>query len=147
VGQRRRFRTWNPPPDRKRNEAGAVRSLSEDELFTGWWTEGSTPFRRSRTGTVKRIVYLSQTGDRTFMEWWCEQIKEHGFDCVLVEREKGDFELAGSLASAWIFHVRIVEPRKEKLPLHKRKVHNEAMRVLPRQIGRGFGEKIRSQFK
>jgi hypothetical protein len=96
---------------------------------------------------VKRIVYLSQTGDRTFMEWWCEQIKEHGFDCVLVEREKGDFELAGSLASAWIFHVRIVEPRKEKLPLHKRKVHNEAMRVLPRQIGRGFGEKIRSQFK
>jgi hypothetical protein len=81
------------------------------------------------------------------MEWWCEQIQAHGFDCELLEKEKGDFELAGSLASAWMFHSRIVEPRKEKLPLRKRKVHSEAMQVLPRQIGRGFGEKIRSQFK
>jgi hypothetical protein len=31
--------------------------------------EGSTPFRGRRVETVKRIVYPSQTGDRTFMEW------------------------------------------------------------------------------
>jgi len=147
VGPKRRFKVWHPPPYRKNDEIQEGRSLSEDELFTGWWTEGSTPFRRSRTGTVKRIVYLSKTGDRTFMEWWCDEIKRLGFDCVLVEKEKGDFELAGSLGSAWIFHSRIIEPRKEKLPLHKRKVHIEAMSVLPRQIGRGLGQKIRSHFK
>ena len=63
------------------------------------------------------------------------------------EKEKGDFELEGDLASAWLFQKQIIEPRKAKLPKHKRSVHKEAMRVLPRQIGRGFGEKIRSQFK
>ncbi len=37
------------------------RDLSDAELFTGWWTEGSTPFRRKRReATIKKIVYLSQ---------------------------------------------------------------------------------------
>jgi hypothetical protein len=65
----------------------------------------------------------------------------------LREKEEGDFELSGNLASAWLFHTQVIEPRKMKLPLHKRKVHTEAMTVLRRQIGRGFGQKIRSQFK
>jgi hypothetical protein len=81
------------------------------------------------------------------MEWWGEEIRRRGFDCELREKEKGDFELAGNLASVWLFHSQIIEPRKTKLPLHKRKVHTEAMAVLRRQIGRDFGEKIRSQFK
>jgi hypothetical protein len=146
AGQKRFFRRWTPREDGKK-EADVSTSLSADELFTGWWTEGSIPFRRSRTGTVKRIVYLSQTGDKTFMEWRSGEIKKQGFSCILREKEKGDFELEGDLAPAWLFHEQIIEPRKAKLPRHKRSVHDEAMKVLPRQIGRGFGEKIRSQFK
>jgi hypothetical protein len=146
VQRRKFFRSWRPSQDKKK-EDDVGRNLSEDESFTGWWTEGSAPFRRSRTGTVKRIDYLSQTGDKTFMGWWCEEIRRHGYDCELREKERGDFELSGNLASARLFHTQVIEPRKMKLPLHKRKVHIEAMTVLRRQTGRGFGEKIRSQFK
>jgi hypothetical protein len=45
------------------------RNLTDDEPSTGGWTEGSPPFRSRRVETVKRIVYPSQTGDRTFMGW------------------------------------------------------------------------------
>lgn len=48
------------------------RELSEDEPFTGRWTEGFTP-RKNRTGTVKRIVHTSQKGDRPFVEWRGDQ--------------------------------------------------------------------------
>jgi hypothetical protein len=146
AAQKRLFRRWTPREDGKK-KADVSMSLSADELFTGWWTEGSTPFRRSRTGTIKSIVYLSQTVDKTVMEWWSDEIMKQGYSCILREKEKGDFELEGDLASAWLFHKQIIEPRKAKLPRHKRSVHDEAMKVLPRQIGRGFGEKIRSQFK
>ena len=145
--QRRLSRAWKPPVRNPKVPSPDVISLSEDELFTGWWTEGSTPFRKNRSGTVKRIVYLSQKGDRAFMEWWSDQISKKGFRCTVREKEKDDFELEGDLASAWLFHNRIVEPRKAKLPLHKKRVHQLAMKVLPRQIPRGLGEKIRSQLK
>lgn len=37
------------------------------------------------------------------------------------EKEDENFDLDGSLASAWLFHLEIIEPRKNKLPLHKRR--------------------------
>jgi hypothetical protein len=79
-------------------------------------TEGSTPFRRSRTGTVKRIVYLSQTGDKTFMQWWSDEIMTQGCGCILREKEKGDLELEGDLASAWPFPQADYRTKKGKTP-------------------------------
>jgi hypothetical protein len=81
------------------------------------------------------------------MEWGCDEIRKRGFDCNLREKDEDDFKLEGSLSSAWLFHVQIIEPRKMKLPIDRRKVHEEAMAVLPRQVGRGFGKKIRRQSK
>ncbi len=147
VKRRKLFRVWKPREGHQSKGSNYDIGLSDDELFTGWWTEGSTPFRRNRTGTVKRIVFMSQKGDRAFMEWWCDEIRKRGYQCILREKGKNDFELEGDLASAWLFHKRIIEPRKAKLPFHKRQVHKEAMRVLPRQIGRGFGQRLRREFK
>ncbi|MDA4135430.1 MAG: hypothetical protein OK449_00345 [Thaumarchaeota archaeon] len=147
VKRRRLSRAWKPRVTDPYISRVDVIALSEDELFTGWWTEGSTPFRKNRSGTVKRIVYLSQKGDRAFMEWWSDQISEEGYRCTVREKDKDDFELEGDLGSAWRFHSRIIEPRKAKLPLHKKRVHELAMKVLPRQISRGMGKKIRSQLK
>src|SRR5580658_6390201 len=100
VKRRRLSRAWKPRVTDPYISTVDVIALSEDELFTGWWTEGSTPFRKNRSGTVKRIVYLSQKGDRAFMEWWSDQISEKGYRCTVREKDKDDFELEGDLGSA-----------------------------------------------
>ncbi len=68
VKRRKLFRVWKPREGNQSKDSNNYMGLSDDELFTGWWTEGSTPFRRNRTGTVKKIVYLSQKGDMAFVE-------------------------------------------------------------------------------